>query len=164
LTRLVIADTGPINYLVLIGRLDLLPVLFEKIVVPTPVLAELSASNAPSPVRGWIATLPAWVEVHKTPPNDEPDPAFKDIHAGEVAAIRLAMTLKADLLLMDDRKGVNLARNKGLRVTGTLGILELAAMNGLTDLPLAIERLRQTNFRCPNTVLDALLRRHSKGS
>jgi predicted nucleic acid-binding protein len=74
------------------------------------------------------------------------------------------MTLKADLLLMDDRKGVNLARNKGLRVTGTLGILELAAMNGLTDLPLAIERLRQTNFRCPNTVLDALLRRHSKGS
>jgi predicted nucleic acid-binding protein len=87
LARLVIADTGPINYLVLIGRIDLLPVLFEKIVVPTPVLAELSASNAPSPVRGWIATLPAWVEVHKTPPYDEPDPAFKDIHAGEVAAI-----------------------------------------------------------------------------
>ena len=71
----------------------------------------------------------------QTPSNDEPDPAFKDIHAGELAAIRLATTLKADLLLMDDRKGVNLARSKGSRVTGTLGILQLAAMNGLTDLP-----------------------------
>jgi predicted nucleic acid-binding protein len=46
-------------------------------------------------------------------------------------------------------------------VTGTLGILELAARNGLTDLALAIERLRQTNFRRPDTLLDDLLRRHS---
>ena len=60
-----------------------------------------------------------------------------------------------------DRKGVIVARSTGLRVTGTLGILELAARNGLTDLALAIERLRQTNFRSPDTLLDDLLRRHS---
>jgi hypothetical protein len=41
---------------------------------------------------------------------------------------------------MDDRKGVYFTRSIGLRVTGTLGVLEFAAMNGLTDLPLAIER------------------------
>lgn len=164
MARLVIADTGPINYLILIGCIDLLPVLFEKVILPEPVQAELSAPNAPQPVCKWIAALPAWIEVREAPAEHELDPALKGIHAGELAAISLAMALKADLLLMDDRKGVILARSKGLRVTGTLGILELAALNGLTDLALAIERLRETNFRSPDTLLDGLLRRHSDSS
>ena len=164
MAQLVIADTGPINYLILIGCIDLLPVLFERVIVPAPVLAELSAPNTPQSVSRWIVALPAWLEVSEIPANNKPDPTLKDIHAGELAAISLAATLKADLLPMDDRKGVNFARSIGLRVTGTLGILELAAMNGLTDFPLAIERLRQTNFRGPNKLLDALVRRHSEGS
>jgi predicted nucleic acid-binding protein len=164
LARLVIADTGPINYLILIGCIDLLSVLFEKVVLPEPVLAELSVPSAPPSVRRWTVALPAWLEVRKVPSDYEPDPMLKDIHAGELAAIHLATALKADLLLMDDRKGVVLARSRGLRVTGTLGILELAAQNDLTNLPLAIERLRQTNFRSPDALLDALLKRHTKDS
>jgi len=159
--RLVIADTGPINYLILIGCIDLLPALFEKVVLPAPLQAELSAPNAPDAVRTWINNLPAWLEVRETPAGFDTDPALKGIHAGEQAAIGLAAALKADLLLMDDRKGVIVARGKGLRVTGTLGILELAARDGLTDLPQAIERLRQTNFRSPDALLDALLKRHT---
>jgi predicted nucleic acid-binding protein len=58
---------------------------------------------------------------------------------------------------MDDGKGVIAARGKGLRVTGTLGLLELAAQEGLTDFTQAIKRLRQTNFRSPEALLDALL-------
>ena len=40
--RLIIADTGPINYLVLIGNIDLLPVLFDKVILPSAVQAELT--------------------------------------------------------------------------------------------------------------------------
>ena len=104
MARLVIADTGPINYLILIGCIDLLPVLFEKVILPEPVQAELSAPNAPQPVCKWIAALPAWIEVREAPAEHELDPALKGIHAGELAAISLALALKVDLLLMDDAR------------------------------------------------------------
>lgn len=64
--RLVIADTGPINYLILIGHIDLLPALFEKVILPSAVLAELTAVNTPLPVRNWVATPPVWLEVLET--------------------------------------------------------------------------------------------------
>ena len=81
---------------------------------------------------------------------------------GERAAIQLAVSLNADLLLMDDRKGVNAAQRKGLRVTGTLGILDLAAQRGLADFARAVNQLRQTNFRVPRDLLDALLEKHKE--
>jgi hypothetical protein len=55
---LVIADTGPVNYLVLIGEIDLPPRMFEKIALPLAVQAELADPPAPLPVRRWIATPP----------------------------------------------------------------------------------------------------------
>jgi predicted nucleic acid-binding protein len=63
---------------------------------------------------------------------------------------------------MDDRKGVSAAQRKGLRVTGTLGILDLAAQRGLAEFAQAVEQLRQTNFRVPQTLLDALLEKHKE--
>ena len=108
--RLVIADTGPVNYLILIGCIDLLPALFEKVILPSVVQSELTAGNAPSTVRNWAANPPAWVEVRATPGGFDMDPLMKGIHAGEKAAIVLAVALHADILLMDDRKGVMVAR------------------------------------------------------
>ena len=90
---------------------------------------------------------------------------LKGIDAGERAAIQLAASLNADLVLMDDRKGVNAAQRKGLRVTGTLGILDLAAHRGLADFAEGVAQLRRTNFRVPEALLNALLekRREKKG-
>ena len=160
--RLVIADTGPLNYLILIGHIGLLPVLFEKVVLPTTVQSELASRKAPPFVRDWVANLPAWVEVREAPLSQAEDASLKGIDAGEKAAIQLAVSLHADLLLMDDRKGVNAAQRKGLRVTGTLGILDLAAQRGLAEFAQAVEQLRQTNFRVPQTLLDALLEKHKE--
>ena len=64
--RLVIADTSPVNYLVLIGHADLLPRLFERVAVPLAVKFELSNSMAPLEVRHWVAEPPAWLEIHDT--------------------------------------------------------------------------------------------------
>ena len=63
----------------------------------------------------------------------------------------------ADLLLMDGREGVLAARNKGLTVTGTLGLLGLAAQHGLIDLAEAFDRIKRTNFRYRQSTMDALL-------
>lgn len=160
--RLVIADPGPLNYLILIGHIDLLPVLFEKVVLPTTVQSELASGKAPPFVRDWVADLPAWVEVREAPLSQAEDASLNGIDAGEKAAIQLAVSLNADLLLMDDRKGVNAPQRKGLRVTGTLGILDLAAQRGLAKFAQAVEQLRQTNFRVPQALLDALLEKHKE--
>jgi predicted nucleic acid-binding protein len=58
---------------------------------------------------------------------------------------------------MDDREGVNAARSKGLTVTGTLGVLGLAAQRGLLNLAEAFDRIKLTNFRYRQEIMDALL-------
>ena len=81
---------------------------------------------------------------------------------GETAAIALAISLDADLLLMDDRKGANVARGKGLRATGTLGVLDLAAQRGLVNFARAVNRLRWTTFRIPEALLDSPMKKHAQ--
>jgi hypothetical protein len=60
--RLVIADTSPINYLLLIGHIDILPALFEKVILPAAVWEELKHPKAPAAVRNWVGNPPLWVE------------------------------------------------------------------------------------------------------
>jgi hypothetical protein len=86
---------------------------------------------------------------------------LKSIDAGERAAIQLAVSLHADLLLMDDRKGARAAERKGLTVTGRLGVLDLAAERGLVDFDQAIKKLERTTFHRPEAPLEALLKKHA---
>ena len=72
------------------------------------------------------------------------------------------LSIHADLMLMDDRKGVAAARRKGLEVTGALGPLIRPASQGLVDLARAIEALKQTNVRHRQEMLGDLLRKYWK--
>lgn len=155
----VVADAGPLHYLLLIEAIGLLPAIFGRVTVPEPVLAELSHPNVPAAVRAWAAALPDWVTAVRAPEMD--DPALSRLGAGERAALLLAAALPAGLLLMDDRAAVGLARARGFGVVGTLGILDLAARRGMLDLPAAIARLKATNLRYRPDLLDGLLARHA---
>lgn len=84
------------------------------------------------------------------------DPALASLDPGERAAIALGISLKADLILIDERKGSFAALSKGFETTGTLGILDLAARRGFIDLRDAIERLKQTNFRYRQEIIDQI--------
>ena len=159
--RLVVADTSPIRYWVRIAQIDLLPRLFEKILLPSVVADELSHSSAPPVVQAWMQAPPVWAEVWPVPAID--DPALNTLDPGEGAAIALALSLGADLILIDERKGAAAARSRGFEVLGTLGVLDLAAERGLVNLVDAIAALKRTNFRYRQELLDALLRKHSGG-
>src|SRR5216683_809144 len=111
--RLVVADTGPLNYLVLIGASDLPPRLFETVLVPQAVCDELRHPVAPAAVRAWVALRPAWLDVRPSPAASIDDPAWRMLDAGERAALALARAVDADLVLMDDRAGVAVAQRHG---------------------------------------------------
>jgi predicted nucleic acid-binding protein len=100
--RLVVADTSPVFYLLSIDHIDLLPQLFGKIFVPDAVRKELCHPAAPVLVREWAVGLPAWVEVISVEPLD--DAALLPLGAGEREAITLAISMRADLILIDERQ------------------------------------------------------------
>ena len=70
---LVVSNTSPISYLVVIEQIDLLSRLFECIFIPEVVRDELSAPKAPPAVRQWIASPPSWLIVQTNPLQNEPD-------------------------------------------------------------------------------------------
>lgn len=155
MSRIVISDASPLRYLILIGAADVLSALYAEILLPQAVADELRHSSTPEPVRKWLANAPPWLRVTAVVSDDEV--ALRTLDRGECEAILLALQVKADLLLMDERDGVEQARRLGLAVTGTLGVLDLAAEHGLIDLSAAFVRLRETNFRVNPVLLDRLL-------
>ena len=105
---LVVADTGPLHYLVLTGNIELLPKLFERVLVP-----RWCGMNSPTPKRrrpcATGSRAPGWLDVRPAYPGAD-DVAVAKLDEGERAAIALALPVKAELMLMDDRKGVDIAR------------------------------------------------------
>lgn len=150
---IVVSDTSPINYFALIELQELLPKLFDRVLIPDAVHRELRSAGAPAPIKRLIADAPAWLEARPTP---EIAPALRHLDAGEREAISLAMSVGADLVLLDERKGRRAAREHGLRVSGTLGVIRLAADQNLVTLPDALDRLKKTNFRVSPRVLNGL--------
>ena len=102
---LVVADTGPLYYLVPTGDIELLPKLFERVLVPQVVRDELANAEAQQAERDWIARAPGWLDVRPAHPGAD-DVAVAKLDDGERAAIALALAVKAELVLMDDREGV----------------------------------------------------------
>jgi predicted nucleic acid-binding protein len=155
---LVVADTSPIHYLVLIEREAILPALYGQVAIPPAVFADLQQPSTPALVRAWVAHHPPWLEVR--PPRQALDAMqFPRLGAGEREAIALAQELHASLLLIDDADGRAEAERLALTATGTLGILEAAAIQGQIDLPSALARLQTTTFRARPELFQELLAR-----
>ena len=152
---LVISNTTPINPLVLIGCAELLPALYQRIVIPEAVSEELQAVGPSNRAGAWLASSPSWFECR--PVAIPSDLALSALDIGEQEATALARELKAYLILMDDRHGRREAEHRHLRAVGTLGVLTEAASRELINLPQTIEKLRQTNFHVSPQLREALL-------
>ena len=151
---IVVSDTSPINYLLLIDQIDLLPRLFQQIIIPDVVRDEMLDPGAPTALQQWIVNPPSWLTIQAVPVIDE---TLNALDPGEQAAITLAQTLPADLLIIDERLGRQIACDQELAIIGTLGILDDAASQGLIDLAETIAQLQQTNFRVSRRIIQALL-------
>ena len=86
-----------------------------------------------------------WVDIRQVSGTLEAD--LLPLDGGEQEAILLAQELHADLVLLDDREARKAAIRRALRVMGTVGVLEQAAIHELIDLPEVCARLLTTDFR-----------------
>ena len=152
---IVVSDTSPICYLLLINRVDILQALYDVVIIPQAVANELSASEAPSVVKSWIAHPPIWLQIQliETPQNTE----LRMLDLGEREAILLAEQLNADLVILDDKAARRIARERRLRIIGLLGILKEAARIDLLDLEATFEQLRDVGFWVVPSLLAQLL-------
>jgi hypothetical protein len=128
---IVVSDTSPILNLALIGRLDLLVSLYHQVLIPPAVGRELTRSDSPAPLIHlgscpWLVVASAQNQVRVRQLCAELDP-------GEAEAIVLAVERRADLLLVDERRGRRAAAAFGLRVIGLLGMLAEAKRAGLIE-------------------------------
>ncbi len=146
----VVADTTPLNYLVLIGQTDVLHRLFGEVMIPEAVLTELRHPKAPAAVTAWLQNLPHWLRVVKVAQVDD----TIQLGQGETEAISLAMEKQVSIVLMDERRGRAAAEARGLLPIGTLNILDLADERGLLDGVTSLNDLKQTTFRADEELLD----------
>lgn len=158
---MVVADTTPLNYLILIGADDILPRLYGEILIPTAVGRELRSARAPHLVAQWISNPPLWLSI--VSPAAESDNFLEGLGAGEREAILLAESGEPPMrLLIDEAAGRREAARRGLEIIGTLGILDAAAEREFLDLPRALDALRATTFYVAPSLLKVLLDRDSK--
>ena len=153
---IVVADSSPLHYLVLLEVDQLLEQLYGRVIVPTVVMSELSHAAAPAAVREWVRRPPSWIQVTETPASVEL--ITTELDPGERAAIAVAISLSADLLLIDEALGRLEARRRQLRVTGTLGVLRAGAEKGLVDVARTVARLKSTNFYIEDELLETVFR------
>ncbi len=154
---IVVSDTTPLNYLILTEAIHVLPAIFGRVYAPPAVIEELSHRRSPEAVRTWASSPPEWLTVQ------EPTHAgTSKLGRGETATISLALELKADRVLIDDRDGSRQATRSGLKVVGTLGILEEAAKRGIINIEQKTKELKETNFRASDNLYQTVLERVSQ--
>ena len=147
---IIVADSPPFVVLVVIGHVNILPTLFKEVLIPPEVESELASPRRPEAVRAFVAAPPSWLRV-QSPGLIEP---IQGLHAGEAAAIALAQELRADRVIIDESLGRKAATERGLRVVGTIGVLEAAAERGLIDLAQAFAKVKKTDFWVRPSFLD----------
>ena len=139
-------------------EIDLLKQLYTRIPVPPAVLAELKHPLAPKPVQDWAVNAPAWLQTLS--PKSKLVLARLDL--GESAAIALATEVNADLVLIDDQAGRQEAVRRGLKVAGTLSVLDETERAGLLDFDEAVAELQKTSFHISQASLCEIRAKRSR--
>ena len=158
---IIVSDTSPITNLAAINQLDLLQKLYTGIVIPTAVYNEMVRAGKIVPGAVEVQTLP-WIQKQSVVDSQRViliQETQENIDLGEAEAIVLALELKADLLLMDERRGRIVATSYGLQITGLLGVLLQAKRKMLIPAVkiLMNQLIEQADFRVSDQLYTTIL-------
>lgn len=138
---IVVADTSVLINLARVERIDLLKSLFRDVIIPPQVAAEF-ARLAADVARFKGVALPDWIRQQSPTTVPAALRAMRGLDPGESAALSLALEIRADAILIDERRGHSAASQLGLTAVGVFGVLLQAKTRGLIpELRSIIDRL-----------------------
>ena len=153
----IIADSSPLISLAIIEQLDLLPQLYQQVLIPPAVWDEVTVQGAGLP--GSLAvSQTTWFEIQA------PEPAILQplsilVDRGEAEAIALAQSIPDSTVMLDDARARRVAERFGIRRIGTLGILRRAKKAGLiAEIKPCIEQLQENGIYISPKLSEAVLR------
>lgn len=127
---IIVSDTSPINNLAAINHLHLLNQLYGTVFIPEAVYRELTDPNFPVAGATEVQTFD-WIQTRTISDRTIVETLSNELDIGEAEAIALAIEMKADQVLIDERRGRLVASRLNLRYTGILGVLVEAKSKGL---------------------------------
>ena len=142
----VVSNSTPLIALSRIRRLHLLRELFSEVTIPAAVYDEVVIAGD-GRAGGPEVENAQWIIHHQVKNKDLVAFLRISLDAGEAEAIALAKEINADLVLLDDNDGRNIAGSVGINFTGTIGILLRYYQGRSTDFKEALDELLAQGFR-----------------
>ncbi len=145
--NVIVSDTSCLILFYKIGEFDLLKKVFGKLHITETVQKEFN-----QPIPNWIEIVELTTNLHQG--------LSSYLDKGEATAISLASEHENSLLIIDEIKGRKAAKEMGISVTGSLGVLIVAKKKGLIQAvePL-IEKIQKTNFRISEELIEQVLKK-----
>jgi predicted nucleic acid-binding protein len=142
-----IPDTSCFILLSKIGELDLLQKLYSSVITTDTVAAEFGLP------------LPEWIQIQTREAFQRLEILELQIDPGEASVVSLAMDIEHSVLVLDDYKARKIATRLGLTITGTVGVIVKAKLQGhIPSVKAILEKLRKTDFRLSEEIELAALR------
>jgi predicted nucleic acid-binding protein len=150
MAQVVVADASVLIALAQIGQLSLLERLYEEVVIPSAVQSEVAPS---------MPKLPPWVHTQTLQRPLDSRVAHAALDAGEAESISLALETRAQWVILDDLQARRLAKELGLAVVGTAGVLFAAKQRGfIPAVRPPLDALRAAGFRLRKDVYEEILK------
>lgn len=155
---IVVSDTSPISNLAKIGQLGLMQQIYGEVLIPQAVYEELLDKRAGEIVITAVESA-TWLQIEVVQNQELVNKLRNQINIGESEAIALAVAVKADQLLIDERLGRQSAIDLGLQIIGVVGILLTAKHQGLIlAVKPVMDALRiQASFRISSQLYEDVL-------
>lgn len=152
----IISDTSALSCLIQVGKLDVLHLIFNEIIIPTTVFTEISKVDV---FRIEIEAA-TWIKIRETRSSEIYEQLLERLDAGEADAISLSVELSADFLIIDERKGRKIATELGINVVGFAGVLVLAKKEGHVERvkPILDQAINEFNFSMSDRVYKQILK------
>ena len=152
----IVGDSSPLIALSIIQQLELLPKLYQRVVIPQKVWEEITVYGSGLPGALAISQLD-WLIIEKPAP-ELLKPLSILLDPGEAEAIALALNLPECTVLLDDAQARRVAERFGVNRIGTLGILRRAKKAGLIDVikPYTVQ-LQKNGIYIRQSLIDAVL-------
>ncbi len=155
-----VSDTTPLIGLASIDRLEILLELFGDVYIPQAVYDETVTYGREEGIAKQAVASSNWIHVVKVQDRLAVDVLLDEMDLGEVETIILASEMKADWVLMDERKGRRKLTQLNIPKIGTIGVLLKAKQLGLIpDLKPEIEKLQKLGFSISQSVVNEVLKK-----